>query len=751
MSLIPKVTIGRKTDRHKFNIPALTHGTSEIGYVYPSYSRNLINNSHFSISSRQAIRLSPLFVPTMGDLSLRTYHCFVPHNKLWTPFDAFLDKKPFAFPDGTSRVPENIPHFIVGTLLRELMAKPMADTFFDYKDLDSLRNGLVMSIYRDRSDEGKAPTLCSLEYLNEHFIPTQRNVTIGDKTLTINSFDKLDQYFCDGTLSDGYSGYQNLRYSGVPSLLYAPDSDTSPAHVMTGGDLRSFILKYDGSMNEHFPMVSPTHYQLIGTNHDRFSEVSNYLTGLSVPSYDACDFMCTYEDYTEAGEGNPDQAYVRYYMCYNFNGAWKRLRSVFLGLGYCFNPFDTESVTPLKLLAFYRSYWHLFGVNRNINFQDTNCAKFTRLISLLYRGLFKFSDNQVYMNFIQDLTHLTYTTPADYFSSAVDDTQQGILDMGNDGITITSQIGDLGSNQTLGAKANPRDDTEPGGVTPLYGDNPLPALAIQMALKMLRFVNRYTVVGSRIYDSLAARYGNISINDESTEGVRKIGEDSTPINIGAIFNQSDTENGAPLGDFAGVGTGNGKSERFSFDVDSFGVFVSLTVVVPQMGYYQGMFRENSDGCLDNFEMFDPTYDACGWQLVRKNELVADRQFEGHGIVGTRTLGNFGFTPRYTHMKVGFNRCIGDISLPHMQYSMLPYTLDRFFPQREAVPVNNPQWFRSGTRGETNRIFQVTSPTDDHVIWQIYYDVEYDAPMKSISESYDTRLPDDNSSVQVSHE
>ena len=52
MSLIPKIGIGTNLRKNKFHIPAITHGTSEIGYVVPSYSRNLINNASVSLSTR---------------------------------------------------------------------------------------------------------------------------------------------------------------------------------------------------------------------------------------------------------------------------------------------------------------------------------------------------------------------------------------------------------------------------------------------------------------------------------------------------------------------------------------------------------------------------------------------------------------------------------------------------------------------------------------------------------------------------
>lgn len=723
MSLIPKIKIGQKTDRNKFHLPCMTHGTSEIGYVYPVYSRNLINNSHFSISSRQAIRLSPLFVPTMGDLSLRIYHRFIPHNKVWTPFDAFLDRKPFAFADGSTSIPKTIPSFCLGRTLRFLMGLYMCSPL-DLTKLDTLRSSLTMSIYKKNSNPLEPPQPLDLAELVNDW--GRHEVTIEGKQYFY--YDALDTYFEENHFSD----YPYLRASGIPSFLFLPtgENGSQVAHY--------FRLYQDASGSNHYARTSI--FTAADGNPNLLSIASNYQNTLSIPSFDNCDFM----DCMTINNND-------YYFCYNYNGAWKRLRSVCLGLGYAFNPFDTAYVSPIKLFAFYRAYWDVFGVNRDMNFQDTNCAKISRVLSQTTEQ-FQFhsldgAPIDMYNLFWEDLTKLTYTCPPDYFSSSVLNTNQGIADY-DDEVFIQSY--DSSATQSAVAKGSGYDRTP---ARPRLDENDhITAIGIQMAMKLMRWVNRNTVVGSKIYDSLRARYGNIDVNDESSEGVQKIGEDTTSINIGAIFNQSDTQDGAPLGDFAGVGTGNGNSERFGFDVNSFGTFISFVAVVPQMGYFQGMFRENQDGLGDNFEMFDPTFDAVGWQTLRYSELIADKAFKtrSNEVVGTN-LGNFGYQPRYTHMKVPFNRCIGDLSLPHMQDSMLPYTLDRFFPQRQAAPVNNPMWFRSATRGETNRIFQVTSPTDDHIIWQIYFDVEYDAPMKPLSTSYDTSLPDDNSGIDVSHE
>lgn len=738
MSLIPKIGIGTSLRKNKFHVPAITHGTSEIGYVVPSYSRNLINNASVNLSTRTVVRLSPLFVPTMGDLSVRHYHCFVPFNKMWTPFDAFMDKKPFAFSGGFSAVPTDVPHFCVGVLLRHLMQFNVG--LFESDSLGTLRSDLVAQMYYRENSDNDWNQLQVNDFRDFFGYAPGSAQTLNDDFAAIWNTNNL-------AIQEG----SNYRYGGVPSLLYVyGDTPRTPLATLVGD------LGQDGLVYK-CPLA-------VDCTSDRYekAQIRAYEDNLSIPTIDACDF--TVRVVVNGRE---------YLICYNFNGSWKRIRSIFLGLGYAFNPYDTEYVTPFKLMAFYRCYWSKFGVNRNYNFQDTKCAILTREISRLSGGTIDGVNdfNTTLQQFVKDeLTKCTYTTPSDYFNSSVTNTQQSLLDSGNSvqigslhGAIINAssesqsayQVGAVaraGASQYQNSPANP----VAGG----YGqgqENLTTALGLQMAMKLMRWINRRTVVGSAIYDGLRSLYGNIDINDESSEGVVRIGEDTTDVQIGAIFNQSDfiNDSGAPLGSFAGVGTGrSGKQNRYKFTAPSFGCVITLTAVVPQMGYFQGMLRENSDGVKDNYEMFDPTFDAVGWQSVRYNELAADRMFDlqsnNYSYIGT-ALGIFGAQPRYTHMKVGFNRCIGDISLPHMQDSMLPYTLDRFFPQRKPLPVNVPQSFRSATQGETNRIFQVVSPTDDHVIWQIYFDVDMFAPMKSISDSYDTHTSDDNGEMQVSHE
>ena len=699
MSLIPKINIGLRTKKSGRNVSCMTHGTSEIGYVYPTYCREYINDATIKISSRTGVRFSPLFVPTMGKLSVRHYYRFVPYNRVWTAFDAYLSHQPYAFSSGVA-IPSTLLNFktkdVIGKLLNDecylasqnpLNADPFVPDISRFIADSKIAKWLTCSIYK-KTDSG---------YENVHVSSSTDNVFF------VNVFRNLNPW----------------NYAVTPALIANYDGDSSDIYFVTYNSTFQYKLFQLGDSNLTF------------YNND----VDDYLSRVSFPSLKHCDWS-----YQVNYDGNT------YIVCFNWNGALKRLRSVFLGLGYSFNPFDEENDNALKLLAYYRTYFSLFGITRNMNFNDTACAKVSRFINsnICDDILCKNSNQngtggaggigQLFFEFILSLLDLPYTCPPDYFSSAMQNPS-----VGSDNMSMSSQIS---ASRTINVT---NDSTY--GVQPSFN-----AVAIKMAQKMLKMVNVNGVVGKKIADILHAQYGDIKVDDESSEGVFPVGVDETPIEIGAIYNQSGSGS-TPLGDYAGVATGGSRSKHpYKFTTPSFGCLVCVTAVVPEMGYFQGKLRENSHGVGDYLEFYKPIYDAMGWTPVRYNELIADRSNLASGLPSGTSLGALGYQPRYTHLKCAFNRCIGDVSLPHMIDSMLPYTLDRYFdPRSTTLPTNSPDYLRRGDIGDTNRIFDSVSPTDDHIIYQIYFDISVNDSMKSLSSSYDTLTSDDNSSIEVNHE
>ncbi|AYQ58222.1 putative VP1 [Microviridae sp.] len=720
-SLIPKQSVGIDSRKYRRNQSCMVHGTSEIGYVLPTYARNYINDATINLSTRTGVRLSPLFVPTMGKLDVRHYHCFVPWNRCYAPFDAFLAREPFNF-TSNARIPEVLPRFQVGVLLTHLFTQDslMPDDadrndFSLWVESGQFNVGLTASVYRANLDGSKVGTFELVDWENSTDV-----VSMADEVFSTHINDKFP--------------HTSFAVSSIfPSMLRTAK--------------KNFFLKCRKQIVDGERTVTCFAASTVG---DVWGShiVSDYMSSISFPSLDACDF--SYEIWRPDG----DVSSV-YRVCFNFNGAIKRLRSAFLGLGYSFNPFDEEPVTPLKLFAYYRAWYSLFGVTRDSNFNDTDCAWIYRFLSSYYLGSSEIMSGSqslldaTFVKFIKGLSELTYTCPSDYFTSSVQNTQQGVS---NDAAYLTT-----GSSAPFEiGYVRAQSDMSPSA--PVYnaadGQRYVSAISIQIANRLLRWVNKNTVVGRKIADILYARYGKIKTDDDSSEGVYRVGVDDTPVEIGIIFNQTSSEGSAPLGEFSGIGSGGSRASKHTFVTPSYGVFITLTAVVPEMGYFQGMLRENSDGVRDSYEFPDSAFDAVGWQSVRYNELVADRQYQVSAIGDSAStqLGVYGRQPRYTHVKVGFNRVLGDISLPHMAQNMLSYTLDRYFNPRDGlVPINDPVISRRGTIGGSNRIFEVTSPTDDHIIYQIYFDISVNDRLKPLALSYDTILEGDNKAVDFGHQ
>lgn len=735
-SLIPKISVGIDSRKYRRNQSCLVHGTSEIGFVFPTYARNYINDASVSLGTRSRVMLSSMFVPTMGQMDVRHYHCFVPWNRVWSPFDAFLAKEPFNFRSGSS-IPYHVPSMRTGELLVGLFQRDSLPvgwnargnvynaggcSFDEWINSNALNVGLTCAIYKANSVDGLPGTYELATY------------NVGNTNNSILNF-------CFSTGNNDVYGYElDGETSGhvgtlIPSMIRT-----------TRGDF--FIECASGS---NFAQV--TGISSIGAGY-RSHRGLDYINSLSYPTIDNCDF--SYELQRTDGSGN-----VSFYMvCFNFNGAIKRLRNIFLGLGYSFNPYDMENDSVLKLFAFYRAWFSMFAVTRDMNFNDTNCAKLFRLMSEIQisypmrvygdDNYYDSSFQESFYGFLKDLCDLTYTCPADYFTSSVTNVNKGASQV------ITISGGDAQSGTDLrgsGAGVGPDSAVAAKGYT--TGGTPyVNALSIEIARRLLTWINKNTVVGKKISDILYSRYGKIQTNDDSSEGVYKIGVDTVPITIDQIFNQTSSENSAPLGERSGIGQGGKRAPKHSFTTPAYGVLITLTAVVPEMGYFQGKLRENSDGVNDSLEFPDTAYDAVGWQNVRYNELVADRQFARYlepDSYGT-SLGNYGKQMRYSHYKVGFNRVLGDVSLPHMRDSMLPYTLDRYFDPRDYnLPVNNPIVSRRGDIGGTNRIFDVVAPTDDHIIYQIYFDISVNDRLKPLGLSYDTILDNDDKTVDFGHQ
>lgn len=732
--LIPKINIGKASHRNKFDLSNICHTTSEVGYMQPMFSKILSPHTTIKIGTKSLVRLSSLFVPTMGKLDLRLYHAFVPLNTIWTPFDAFLTGTDFTLADGSQYRPTKVPHFKFNHVWNKLSSDKML---------------------------GGSP--------NALWVHAQSGYRMA-------KFSDVKPYWVDASASSYNPDYLfNQKYNHKCPFLFYGNENGFIIENGQGSGIDTTTYKYLYCWYDNIGgSVIIVPYTIAG----EFKV--NSVAGELVPGSASGPLPDTFtNDWSLALEVDAQTTGTAGLTGYDsmslYSVRMRRLRKCFLGLGYSFNPFDETEQTPFKLMAYYKAWYQLFYPQRDSNFFATNCYKLTKYLSengvtFMYDGLSQAAATKAFrllVDMINDLCDIRYILPLDYFSLADPQAEtRGAItgsDILNNGFHQLVKHGsdNLGGRdfEYVNAVAATEDYNTniPPNTENNFVNNSVSALAIRTAMKLMRFVNKNTVVGKKVTDILRMRFGVSDVHEQAHEAVYLVGSSKVDISISDVMATAATDR-AELGDYAGKGVGFGESKYFTFDSGTnTGVFVSFAAIVPMTGYYQGMVRENAMGVHDRFDFYSPEYDALGYDDVLYNELIADMQNDGYysrflqsvlPSVGT-DLGSIGFVPRYTHLKVSKDVCNGDISLHSRKDSMLPYTLDRNFT---GLPDMTPENFRSLNITDFNRIFNSKSSWDDHFIIQTMFDVSMWADMKSIANTFDTFDDDgDTDTIEMTHQ
>lgn len=544
-------------------------------------------------------------------------------------------------------------------------------------------------------------------YLDQLFQYFSRTTSIyGEPFMGFRIYDIEQDAYLTPT-SDNLNTIKNLLFFGAYPLL-------NGKHLIFGSD---------GSEGADVYLVDGNTIQ---------KAESTVFPGLSdgVPNLNSADLCITDRD-------------ERYVICVKYAPIFKELRKVFIGLGYQFSPAAGDvKLNILRLLAYYKAWYQLFYPQRDSNFFSTNCYRLISHLSNGNGGLIQITQTSTVSTllraFLNDVMDMCYFLPTDYFSMST---------------TTTNPVG----NVTLNSSTNLDDSNkisassyDNGGG---YTDNYDLSIAQNMAQRILRFVNKNTVIGRNIRDYLKTTFGVVDEHDLIHEEVHFIGSSSINLDVNDIFANSDTynestEQGAQLGEYAGIGLGHGSSQSFEYTAKEFGVWITFSVVVPKGGYTQGVLRECEN--IERLDFFTPDFDALGYQTLNNTELIGDFDEYKEPDFGTQGLGAFGLVPRYSNYKVGMNRLNGDLSLRSRRDVMGKYTLDRYLSldNRMISPdlileafQNVPDVFRAIGKnehyGNYNRIFNYTKDDEDHFILHMVFNLDAIIPGKSLADSYDT--------------
>lgn len=767
MALIPKIKLTSGRKREKVSLLTDSQTTANFGFVQPTFCREMIPNSKFSVKVNSRVLNAPMPVPTYGRMELEHRHVYVPYIDVCPQFDSFLAAQSYKPGSGIAYVPNTLVPFYSSLIAQYILGR-----------------------YADWSVYVKYYNNTPVETIEPEKIPYGYEPILLDGSKMDN--DKLD--FVRGI-------YNRIFHSSEDSFFYGKKLNSDQLGVarqlMPNGHIISDATR--GTADDRvFGNWLLGGWQYVGDNTiDGSASTFSYKYNsnpLGLFEGNASNAYVTLEDADFISKFGGDSANDwDLVIAFKLRPRAKAFRSILLGLGYQFTPNlfgKVDNCNWLKLLAYYKAWFNLYRPKRELSFTNTTCYNLIKLFesSTATTDLFpltsgmNLSMSSDVAKFLDSLAlACQYYLPQDYFGMAVLTPNQNFMGSGS---SISSGTKGLASSGAVSDTADiinmSNNESQAQVYLSQYNTREISANAINMALKILKYVNKNTIVGRSIHDYIKAHFGVSVDNSHDLESVFEIGRENIYIDTQVVTSTASTETDE-LGSYAARGFGyNNNAKRFEFECkDSFGVWITLSTIIPKSGYYQGILRENM--ALKRYDFFTPEFDALGYDVILRDELSADypTQVSLFNQVTDSSFDlkkAFGFVPRYSHYKVGRNIVSGDLSLRGYRNQYEGYYLDRKIPYERLLP----QWFRlnndnvlyntlnkpayipgvvfdnfrridpNDNLGNYNRIFYSTSVLDDHFIISSTFDVDAWLPAKSLSESFDTLTDEDGKVIDITH-
>lgn len=473
-----------------------------------------------------------------------------------------------------------------------------------------------------------------------------------------------------------------------------------------------------------------------------------------------------------------------YVLCVQFGAKAKRLRNIFVGLGYSLEVDDFTPVRLSPLLSYYKAWFDTFAIVRSKSFIATSAFSLIQrlenpsFIDYTIKGN-NGSSSPFFDNFVSELADTYYSAKQDFVSIHRSS-------LSNNSFNLSSYtLADSKGKDTLVFAGK---DEIP--VVSSYANITLASL--QLLRSLTRFINKNSVIGKKVSDYMKQHYGAQSVNS-LYEDVYNVDSSYLPIQINDVFSTSDTVNGdvgEHLGAFAGKGVAGGNI-NFRYHTQSHGYIITLASIVPDCGYFQGTSTDLY--ALDWNSQPSSEFDAIGFEATPRGAFVSHNDMYLDSASNLRTDltdKSFGFVPRFSGFKYVKNIVNGDMSRRGSIETWSPYYLDHILQTNQVVegvrdgkpvysfrsnlvPSTSDDW-RFVTKypwlGNFDRIFvNETGPLergsytpsaaeswetaqffciDDNYLSQNRFDVRVKNCLKPLSMSYDTYDDEDNASREI---
>lgn len=744
---ISNLKVGASSRKAHFPLHHDVQTTSDFGFCQPTLVRHLVAGSSGAIDSRTFVRLAPLPVPTFGRIKAKTITSVVPINEIFEAFD-YLQSQQAVQSALASYVPTQADNFKSAQLWNMILAQSLKR--FTRANLANLSyDNAPFLNFTLLTPSLLASNIGESGFIDKTLVPIGTGAMKDENSQVLYNYAETN---IRAVFDSFASSEDTLAYRFYSEL--SKDSGASfSAYV---GDDFGALTNDDWRVYSNIPLprdIAVRNPKYIDAGYRNFGDAQN------------CDYFCNYGDGSVNlynSEGNIVECDVPIVLAVNLTRRGQRLMKVLNACGISFACERDLEVVPL--FAYYKAWFDKFNPGRDKQWRDTNCYK---LIHSFYDTgvtlnerlgdssgsydedsvLRKYGVLDAFFGFLDDLSSCFYTLKTDNITAT---TPYPLLD--TDASENTSiRLNDTEATQFM--KAQERDSE---GFMYQYGqlsNGNVNSLAIKGLLRLYSLVNKNSVIGSKIEDYLKTKYGY------SIPRTTELGTDEYYINIDDISGTVNNDN-TYLGEYAGRGVGSDmqrdSKRKIKFDVDRFSILVQMFVIVPQGGYIQAYPRQH----INRFDFYQPEFDSLGMDAVRKSEVFGRSSDVETFNVSDST---FGFLPRYFSEKIQNNLHNGDFMRRATRSEFLPYSLDRVFTEDElqqfgtnglvrvipATTLTPNEYLRyigkDEELGNYDRIFYDIFGVTDNFIVHMVNTFDYYAPMKPISESFETfdKEVDDN--------
>ena len=682
--------------RSRFNWSHDVNTTFAWGEIQPTQCKLLIPGSKTTMKTQNLIRLAPMPAPTFGRVKYKTYNQFVGMSEIFPNWDAMMAQMPKSTANGTI-TPSDIPTTKLGYLSQWVLHGARATLYLAESTSDgntSAQNaaaGYYITAYRPGPNddlEAKAGIIKTDGY--KLFGSGKVFETISDPYFNANS---------------GIANVGSRVYLDLSKIITASStSSVFPTY--------SRVILGNTAVKELFPVK---HEYTVQNSTD--SKVPDYMKEVT---FEGADYVIEGR-FNAAASGQPDD-WVHFAIAFELSDQGKRLRKILQGCGYQINFYSYQEVSILPLLAQYKAYFDVFGLQLYQGWETTYCAKIIKWIEndfvssldvnncVIYsanssywqqNNTAQYNANLIRLFIMKELVNEWYTEQADYIGAHLEKLAVSPTPDGNTGwldfISVTPN-GSIGfdanvDQQETNPGANSVDNEHGQSVQRSWDTTSLSLSDVQQVhgyidqiqhgevdaevLKRLyRWTNRNTILGREIEKVLRAQ-GLGKYVDECKSNF--IGSSDSIITISDVISQSDTYNestkeGAVLGQYGGRGLQYDSTDTLVFENDEYGYWITLATIVPEAGYTQGM--DPTLSCVKKLQFYNPDFDALGMEMTLKSTVVGNSHIMGRiADAGDFTAG-FGFIPRYSKFKVCQNLVNGDFNRHSKRNTYMPYTLDK---------------------------------------------------------------------------